>query len=135
MALHAGTASGAPTQGQVWLAAGVAIGAGIIATVLFFQATGMVRRNPTALAAAEAMQAAELLFATVIGVWWLGESLAAGSCVVRRRAGDRRYRRVQRRRGARRSRTTIAAAAHCAAIAAADAPAVGVTCGGSGNAG
>ena len=78
VALHAGIASGAPPQGQVWLAAGVAIGAGIIATVLFFQATGMVRRNPTGLAAAEAMQAAELLFATAIGVWWLGETWPQG---------------------------------------------------------
>jgi drug/metabolite transporter (DMT)-like permease len=78
VALHAGIASGAPTQGQVWLAAGVAIGAGIVATVLFFQATGMVRRNPTGLAAAEAMQAAELLFATAIGAWWLGEAWPQG---------------------------------------------------------
>ena len=78
VAWHAGAASGTPTQDQVWLAAGVAIGAGIIATVLFFQATGMVRRNPTGLAAAEAMQAAELLFATAIGAWWLGEAWPQG---------------------------------------------------------
>jgi hypothetical protein len=41
---------------QVWLAAGVALSAGIIATILFFQATGMVRDLPAALGAAEAMQ-------------------------------------------------------------------------------
>ena len=54
------------------------LGAGIIATVLFFQATGMVRDNPTALAAAEAMQAAEILFATVVGVLLLGERWPQG---------------------------------------------------------
>jgi drug/metabolite transporter (DMT)-like permease len=70
--------AGAPSTGQVWLAAGVALGAGIIATVLFFQATGMVRNDPTALAAAEAMQAAELLFATLIGVLWLDEAWPQG---------------------------------------------------------
>ncbi len=72
------TQAGAPPLGQVSLAAGVALGAGVIATVLFFQATGMVRNNPTALAAAEAMQAAEILFATVIGVLWLGEAWPQG---------------------------------------------------------
>lgn len=82
VAVHAGTVAGAPELGQVWLAAGVAIGAGIIATVLFFQATGMVRSNPTGLAAAEAMQAAELLFATLIGAWWLGEAWPQGRALV-----------------------------------------------------
>ncbi|MFC5571181.1 multidrug resistance efflux transporter family protein [Lysobacter yangpyeongensis] len=70
--------TGAPPAGQVLLAAGVALGAGVIATVLFFQATGMVRNEPSALAAAEAMQAAEILFATVIGALWLGEAWPHG---------------------------------------------------------
>jgi drug/metabolite transporter (DMT)-like permease len=78
LALWAGWQAGAPGWGQFWLAAGVAIGAGIIATVLFFQATGMVRNEPTALAAAEAMQAAEILFATALGVLWLGEPWPQG---------------------------------------------------------
>ncbi|MEP6634740.1 MAG: multidrug resistance efflux transporter family protein [Luteimonas sp.] len=82
VALQAASVSGAPTRGQIWLAGGVAIGAGIIATVLFFQATGMVRRHPTALAAAEAMQASELLFATVLGVIWLGESWPHGRALL-----------------------------------------------------
>lgn len=73
---------GAPSPGQVWFAGGVALGAGVIATVLFFQATGMVRRNPTALAAAEAMQAAEILFATLIGVAWLGEEWPQGRALI-----------------------------------------------------
>ena len=65
--------AGWPPASQVWLAAGVALSAGVIATILFFQATGMVRDNPTALGAAEAMQGAEVLFAVLMGVGFLGE--------------------------------------------------------------
>jgi len=74
--------AGVPPLGQVGLAAGVALGAGVIATVLFFQATGMVRFDPTALAAAEAMQAAEILFATLIGALWLGEAWPQGRALL-----------------------------------------------------
>lgn len=74
--------SGAPSGSQVLLAGGVALGAGVIATVLFFQATGMVRREPSALAAAEAMQAAEILFATLIGALWLGEAWPRGQAAI-----------------------------------------------------
>lgn len=76
-ALAFGT-QGAPTTDQVLFASGVALGAGVIATVLFFQATGMVRHDPTALAATEAMQAAEILFASLIGALWLGEAWPQG---------------------------------------------------------
>lgn len=74
--------SGAPPMTQVWLAAGVALSAGVIATVLFFQATGMVRHDPTALAAAEAMQAAEILFSVLIGAIWLGEAWPRGRTLI-----------------------------------------------------
>ena len=77
-AVHVGLAR-PPSVGQVWLAAGVALGAGVIATVLFFQATGMVRNDPTALAAAEAMQAAEILFATADRRAVAGRAVAAGT--------------------------------------------------------
>ncbi|MHC9084005.1 multidrug resistance efflux transporter family protein [Luteimonas sp. RIT-PG2_3] len=70
--------AGPPSTSQVVLAAGVALSAGVVATILFFQATGMVRDNPVALGATEAMQAAELLFATLIGVWWLKEAWPHG---------------------------------------------------------
>jgi drug/metabolite transporter (DMT)-like permease len=70
--------AGAPSPGQLWLAGGVALSAGVIATILFFHATGMVRDNPAALGAAEAMQAAELLFATVLGVTFLHEPWPRG---------------------------------------------------------
>lgn len=76
--LLGGLQAGAPSGSQVLLAAGVALGAGVIATVLFFSATGRVRRDPSALAAVEAMQAAEILFAAVIGALWLGEAWPRG---------------------------------------------------------
>ncbi|RMH93884.1 multidrug resistance efflux transporter family protein [Lysobacter pythonis] len=88
MAVYAWSRAGAPPAAQVWLAAGVALAAGVIATILFFKATGLVRDNPTALAAAEAMQAAELIFASVLGVLFLGEAwprggaLAGGAMIV-----------------------------------------------------
>ena len=73
--------TGTPSVSQVWLAGGVALSAGVIATILFFQATGMVRNNPVALGAAEAMQAAELLFATLLGVSFLHEPWPHGVAV------------------------------------------------------
>ena len=78
VAVFAAAQAGAPSPMQVWLAGGVALSAGVVATILFFQATGMVRDNPAALGAAEAMQAAELLFAIVLGVWLLDEGWPRG---------------------------------------------------------
>jgi drug/metabolite transporter (DMT)-like permease len=78
VAAYAWTKAGAPPSAQVWLAGGVALGAGVIATILFFQATGMVRAHPAALGAAEAMQAAELLFASVLGAVFLHETWPRG---------------------------------------------------------
>jgi len=75
---YAAFVAGPPPVSQLWLAAGVALSAGVVATILFFQATGMVRDSPTALGAAEAMQAAEILFATLLGVLLLGEAWPGG---------------------------------------------------------
>ncbi|RDI98213.1 multidrug resistance efflux transporter family protein [Dyella solisilvae] len=72
------TIVGPPGWREILLAGGVALSSGVIATVLFFRATDMVRSEPTALAAVEAMQAAELLFATVIGASFLGEAWPSG---------------------------------------------------------
>ena len=69
---------GPPGLHEILLAGGVALSSGVIATVLFFRATDRVRSEPTALAAVEAMQAAELLFATVIGACFLGEDWPHG---------------------------------------------------------
>ena len=78
VAAYAWWHAGLPPMSQVWLAGGVALSAGVVATILFFQATGLVRDNPVALGAVEAMQGAELLFATLLGAWWLGEAWPRG---------------------------------------------------------
>lgn len=73
LAIYAYSEVGWPSAAQVAMAASVALTSGVIATLLFFAATQWVRRDPTALAAVEAMQAAELLFATLLGALFLGE--------------------------------------------------------------
>src|SRR5690606_37416890 len=78
IAAFAWSRAGVPSTEQVLLAAGVALSAGVIATILFFQATGMVRHHPVALGATEAMQAGELLFAMVLGALFLGEAWPRG---------------------------------------------------------
>ena len=106
-ATYAANVAGAPPLAQVGLAAGVALFAGTIATILFFHATAMVQEDAAALGAVEAMQAAEILFSTLLGVMLLGEpaprgTSAAGAVLValgivalgvlvgRRSAGDER---------------------------------------------
>lgn len=74
--------AGLPSMSQVGLAAGVALSAGVVATILFFQATGMVRNNPVALGAAEGMQAAELLFAAGLGALLLQEAWPQGRALI-----------------------------------------------------
>ncbi|WAC18186.1 multidrug resistance efflux transporter family protein [Luteolibacter sp. SL250] len=76
------TQAGLPSPGQVGLAAGVALSAGVIATILFFEATGMVRDQPVALGAAESMQASELIFAMLLGVAFLNESWPRGVAMI-----------------------------------------------------
>src|SRR5690606_30192930 len=66
LALYAFTTQGAPTATQLWLGAAVALFSGVIAMVLFFQASGMVRTQPLALGGVEAMQASEVLFAVLL---------------------------------------------------------------------
>src|SRR5690606_12449244 len=63
LAAYAGSVAGRPTLAQVWRAAGVAPSAGVSATILFFQASGMVRDRPLALGAVEAMQGGEVVSA------------------------------------------------------------------------
>ena len=74
--------AGPPSMTQVVLAGGVALFTGTIATILFFRATGMVRNDPAALGAVEAMQAAELLFSSALGVVLLGEPAPRGGAVL-----------------------------------------------------
>lgn len=81
LAAWASLQAGPPSASQLMLALGVAVSAGVVATILFFQATGMVRDNATALGAAEAMQAAEVLFAMLLGVAFLGEAWPRGQAL------------------------------------------------------
>ena len=78
LVVPAALTAGWPSLSQLLLSAGVALSAGVIATVLFFQATSMVRHDGGALAAVESMQAAELLFATALGMMVLAEAAPAG---------------------------------------------------------
>ncbi|HEY6895611.1 MAG TPA: multidrug resistance efflux transporter family protein [Rhodanobacteraceae bacterium] len=78
VAVYAGSVAGVPPLSQIALAAGVAFFAGTIATILFFHATAMVQDDAAALGAVEAMQAAEILFSTLLGVVLLGEAAPHG---------------------------------------------------------
>jgi drug/metabolite transporter (DMT)-like permease len=78
VAAYAGAVAGVPPWSQIALAAGVALFAGTIATILFFHATAIVQDDAAALGAVEAMQAAEILFSTLLGVVLLGEPAPHG---------------------------------------------------------
>ncbi|MNX82842.1 hypothetical protein D3C86_1145840 [compost metagenome] len=54
-----------PTTGQLFQSALVALCSGVIATILFFAATNAVQHAPAKLAAVEATQAGEVVFATL----------------------------------------------------------------------
>lgn len=66
---------GLPSINQVYQSGLVAISSGVIATVLFFQATDLVRGNMQKLAAVEATQSMEVLFALLGEVWLLKAAL------------------------------------------------------------
>ena len=67
--------SGLPSAGQTVQSAIVALSSGVIATILFFHATEMVRDNPKQLALVEATQCGEVLFTLLGGVLLLGDSI------------------------------------------------------------
>src|SRR5699024_5511664 len=62
---------GLPSVSQTSQAFVVAICSGVIATVLFFQATDIVKGDMAKLAAVEATQSAEVLFAVFGEIIWL----------------------------------------------------------------
>ncbi|MED4203967.1 multidrug resistance efflux transporter family protein [Neobacillus mesonae] len=84
---------GLPSIGQTVQSSLVAISSGVIATILFFQATDLVRGNMQKLAVVEATQSMEVLFA-LIGellllnsafptmISWLGVALVMGGMVL-----------------------------------------------------
>ena len=67
--------TGTPPAGQLAQSAVVAVVGGILATTLFFAATARVRHDPTRLAAVEATQSGEVVFAAALEVLLLGTAL------------------------------------------------------------
>ncbi|MDO4494154.1 MAG: multidrug resistance efflux transporter family protein [Clostridia bacterium] len=64
---------GLPSAGQTLQSLTVALFSGVIATLLFFEATRLVRHDPKRLAAVEATQVGEVLFTLLGGVLFLGD--------------------------------------------------------------
>ena len=67
--------SGVPGEAQLAQSALVAVAGGILATTLFFAATDRVRRHPARLAAVEATQSGEVVFAAGLEALVLGGAL------------------------------------------------------------
>ncbi len=65
--------SGLPSAGQTIQSVGVALFSGVVATVLFFHATDLVRSNQRKLAAVEATQCGEVIFTLLGGILVLGD--------------------------------------------------------------
>ena len=71
LAAYGWAIDGLPQNGQVAQSFVVAVSSGVIATILFFKATDLVRGDMGRLAAVEATQAGEVLFAVAGEVFWL----------------------------------------------------------------
>jgi drug/metabolite transporter (DMT)-like permease len=70
-----------PTGAQAAQGAIVALSSGVIATLLFFRATELVRSDPAKLAVVESTQAGEVLFAAATGVAFLGDEPPSGAAL------------------------------------------------------
>ncbi len=68
---------GLPSSGQTLQSVCVALFSGVIATVLFFRATDLVRHDQKKLALIEATQCGEVLFTLLGGILILGDSVPA----------------------------------------------------------
>lgn len=66
---------GLPPVGQVVQSLCVALFSGVVATVLFFGATDMVKDSPRRLAVIEATQSGEVIFTLLLGVLVLGDAM------------------------------------------------------------
>lgn len=67
--------AGLPSQGTLVSTFSVALSSGVIATVLFFQATAMAAQNMETLATVEATQSFEVIFTVLSGLVFLGHTL------------------------------------------------------------
>jgi drug/metabolite transporter (DMT)-like permease len=69
---------GLPSKGQIVQSGLVAVSSGVIATILFFKATDLVRGNMQRLAGVEATQSVEVLFAVIGEILLLNSLLPTG---------------------------------------------------------
>lgn len=67
--------SGLPGAGQAIQSVGVALFSGVVATILFFHATDLVKENQKQLAVIEATQCGEVIFTLFGGIWLLGDAV------------------------------------------------------------
>lgn len=67
--------NGVPSEGQLVQSFIVALFSGVVATVLFFAATDMVRHDPRQLAVIEATQSGEVIFTLIGGIMFLGDPM------------------------------------------------------------
>jgi drug/metabolite transporter (DMT)-like permease len=74
-AAAAGLTHGVPSSGQLVQSFVVALFSGVIATLLFFEATSLIRHNPKQLAVIEATQSGEVLFTLLGGILFLGDQM------------------------------------------------------------
>ena len=74
LSVFSGIYHGVPTSGQLIQSFIVALFSGVIATVLFFEATNLVKHNAKQLAVVEATQSGEVIFTLLGGIIFLGDS-------------------------------------------------------------
>lgn len=67
--------AGAPSADQVLQSFLIALLAGVVATILFFNATDLVSENPKQLAVIEATQSGEVIFTLILGIMLLHDSV------------------------------------------------------------
>lgn len=70
--------AGLPTASQCFQSFLIALLAGVVATVLFFAATDLMRHDPKKLAVIEATQSGEVIFTVLMGVLILKDSMPDG---------------------------------------------------------
>lgn len=81
-AVYAGVTHGAPSGGQLVQSLTVAVVSGVIATLMFFDATNRVRKNPKQLAIIEATQSSEVIFTLIGGIALLGDAMPSAAGLV-----------------------------------------------------
>ena len=75
LSVFAGVGAVLPSSGQILQSLIVAVFSGVVATLLFFEATNLVKHNHKQLAVVEATQAGEVLFTLLGGCLFLGDRL------------------------------------------------------------